>query len=67
MVHFPGLFTYDNFVCVPCFVLLELFAVHETWDTEVDLVAFLVSTFNANTMGNIDMTYLLAKPRPPRV
>jgi hypothetical protein len=36
-------------------MLLELFALHEARDAEINLVAFLVGAFNPNTVCNIDM------------
>ena len=45
---------------MPCFVLLQLLALHETRDAEVDLVAFLMSTLDPYAVCDIDMACLSA-------
>jgi hypothetical protein len=52
--------TYDDLVCVPCFVLLQLLAFHETRNAEIDLIAFLMGTLYSYAVRDIDMAYLSA-------
>jgi hypothetical protein len=56
--------TYDDLVCVPCFVLLQLLAFHETRNAKVDLITFLMSTLDPNAVRDIDIAYLLATIYP---